>query len=204
LIVSPRSEQTFRLGGHDGAEDVSKSIQSFGFQTTGESPKQLSGNYFCAWMPALWNEKELCGLVFELQLPDPTGDKATPRYFFHLTFGQRVVPDEDGVELPNRWAARDEALAVVRDLAKPEVGGSSRRWASWFLEVADEPATERDRARTAAALRPRAPDGPMGMRKKLPSGRDRERSKTSLVNATPQHRTGIRKKQSSAVIGVNV
>jgi hypothetical protein len=89
-------------------------------------------------MPALWNEKELCGLVFELQLPDPTGDKATPRYFFHLTFGQRVVPDEDGVELPNRWAARDEALAVVRDLAKPEVGGSSRRWASWFLEVADE------------------------------------------------------------------
>src|SRR5262249_9544622 len=56
----------------------------------------------------------------------------------HLRFGQRTVPDEEGVELPNRGAARDEALAVVRDLANPEHGGHSRRWASWFLEVADE------------------------------------------------------------------
>jgi hypothetical protein len=61
-----------------------------------------------------------------------------PRYFFHLSFGQRTVPDEEGVELPNRTAARDEALAVVRDLANPEHNGHSRRWASWFLEVADE------------------------------------------------------------------
>jgi hypothetical protein len=61
-----------------------------------------------------------------------------PRYFFHLSFGQRTVPDEEGVELPNRAAARDEALAVVRDLANPEFRGNPRRWASWFLEVADE------------------------------------------------------------------
>ena len=61
-----------------------------------------------------------------------------PRYFFNLSFGQRTVPDEEGVELPNRMAARDEALAVVRDLANPEHSGCSRRWASWFLEVADE------------------------------------------------------------------
>jgi uncharacterized protein DUF6894 len=61
-----------------------------------------------------------------------------PRYFFHLSFGQRVVPDEDGIELANRTAARDEAVAVVSDLANPEIGGNSRRWASWFLEVADE------------------------------------------------------------------
>jgi hypothetical protein len=65
-------------------------------------------------------------------------EKAMPRYFFNLRFGQRVVPDEEGVELPNRSAARDEALAVVRDLANPEVEGTRRRWASWFLEVADE------------------------------------------------------------------
>src|SRR5262249_43014563 len=26
----------------------------------------------------------------------------------------------------------------VRDLANPQIGGNSRRWASWFLEVADE------------------------------------------------------------------
>jgi len=61
-----------------------------------------------------------------------------PRYFFHLSFGQRTVPDEEGVELPNRAAARDEALAVVHDLANPELRGNPRRWASWFLEVADE------------------------------------------------------------------
>jgi hypothetical protein len=61
-----------------------------------------------------------------------------PRYFFHLSFGQRVVPDEEGVGLANRTAARDEALAVVRDLANPKVESGPRRWASWFLEVADE------------------------------------------------------------------
>jgi Domain of unknown function (DUF6894) len=61
-----------------------------------------------------------------------------PRYFFHLSFGQRTISDEDGVDLPNRAAARDEALAVVRDLADPEHRGNPRRWASWFLEVADE------------------------------------------------------------------
>jgi uncharacterized protein DUF6894 len=61
-----------------------------------------------------------------------------PRYFFHLSFGERVAPDEEGTELPNRLAARNEALAIVRDLANPEIGGSTRRWASWFIEVADE------------------------------------------------------------------
>jgi hypothetical protein len=60
-----------------------------------------------------------------------------PRYFFHLSFGQRLVPDEEGFELPSRSAACTEALAVVRDLTNPELSGGSRRWASWFLEVAD-------------------------------------------------------------------
>jgi hypothetical protein len=61
-----------------------------------------------------------------------------PLYFFHLSFGHRIVPDEEGVELPNRSAAREEALAVIRDLSNPEVAGNRRRWASWFLQVADE------------------------------------------------------------------
>jgi hypothetical protein len=61
-----------------------------------------------------------------------------PLYFFHLTFGDRTVPDDEGVRLPDRSAAREEALAVIRDLADPEVAGHPRRWASWFLEVADE------------------------------------------------------------------
>ena len=57
-----------------------------------------------------------------------------PRYFFHLRFGRRFLPDDEGIELRNRTAARDEALAVVRDPANP----GRQRWASWFLEVADE------------------------------------------------------------------
>jgi len=61
-----------------------------------------------------------------------------PLYFFHLSFGDRTVADDEGVELPDRSAARAEALAVIRDLANPEVAGNPRRWASWFLQVADD------------------------------------------------------------------
>ena len=61
-----------------------------------------------------------------------------PLYFFHLSFGDSILPDDEGVELPNRSAAHVEALAVIRDLSNPEVAGNPRRWASWFLQVADE------------------------------------------------------------------
>src|SRR5215469_1843798 len=61
-----------------------------------------------------------------------------PLYFFHLNFRHRVLPDEEGVELPNRPAAREEALPVVRDLPDPTIGCNTRRWVSWFLQVADD------------------------------------------------------------------
>jgi Domain of unknown function (DUF6894) len=61
-----------------------------------------------------------------------------PRYFFHLRSGRRLLQDEEGIELRDRTAARDEALAVVRDLANPDVEGTQRRWSNWLLEVADE------------------------------------------------------------------
>jgi hypothetical protein len=61
-----------------------------------------------------------------------------PRYFFHLRFERRFVPDDEGIELRNRTAARDEVLAVVRDLTNPRIKVGRQRWASWFLEVADE------------------------------------------------------------------
>jgi hypothetical protein len=56
-----------------------------------------------------------------------------PRYFFHLSFGDRLLPDEEGIELASRSAARQEARAVVRELS----GSVANRWASWFLRVAD-------------------------------------------------------------------
>ena len=61
-----------------------------------------------------------------------------PHYFFHLAFGTRTVLDEEGIELPDRSAARAEALAVIRELSDAPTGGNSRRWAGWFLQLADE------------------------------------------------------------------
>ena len=58
-----------------------------------------------------------------------------PIYYFHLSFGERMLPDEEGMQLPNRAAAREEALAVIEDLSDRAAG---RRWASWFLDVTDE------------------------------------------------------------------
>src|SRR5262245_52807986 len=61
-----------------------------------------------------------------------------PHYFFHLAFGTRTVPDEEGIELPDRSAARAEALAAIRELSDARTGRNSRRWAGWFLQLADE------------------------------------------------------------------
>src|SRR5215475_859902 len=61
-----------------------------------------------------------------------------PHYFFHLAYGTRTVLDEEGIELPDRSAARAEALAAIRELSDARTGGNSRRWAGWFLQLADE------------------------------------------------------------------
>jgi len=61
-----------------------------------------------------------------------------PHYFFHLAFGDRLVPDEEGVELASRSEARGEAEAVIRELSAAQSVGNPRRWAGWFLQVADE------------------------------------------------------------------
>ena|SRR5947209_3811608 len=60
-----------------------------------------------------------------------------PRYFFHLSFGDRTWPDDEGIELPSRAAARTEAAGIVDDLAHRGATESPRRWAGWFLCVAD-------------------------------------------------------------------
>ena len=89
-----------------------------------------------------------------------SGDKLCRAIFF--SFGQRVLPDEEGIELSNRTAARDEALAVVRDLANSGVEGSRRRWAGWFLQVEEtgsnlsqghRPSCARDRGAGASCRR---------------------------------------------------
>jgi hypothetical protein len=57
-----------------------------------------------------------------------------PLYYFHLSFGSRTLSDEEGVDLPNRAAARQEALAVARDLAARK---DPKGLAGWSLQVAD-------------------------------------------------------------------
>ena len=44
-----------------------------------------------------------------------------PRYFLHLVDGERLV-DEDGQELPDLNAAREEAIRNVRSIMADEVG----------------------------------------------------------------------------------
>jgi hypothetical protein len=40
------------------------------------------------------------------------------RFFFHVREGERLVRDEEGSECPDLAAAREEAKASARDLAK--------------------------------------------------------------------------------------
>jgi len=81
-----------------------------------------------------------------------------PLYFFHLSLGNRLLFDEEGVELESRSDARAEALAVIRDMSSEvfsaqvsstqvssaqvissqAAGRNSRRWKGWFLHVADD------------------------------------------------------------------
>src|SRR5262245_35886786 len=61
-----------------------------------------------------------------------------PLYFFHLSFVDGTMRDDECVELPNRADAGEEEAAAIRNLSDPEVAGNRRRWASCFLQVADE------------------------------------------------------------------
>src|SRR5262249_43456547 len=61
-----------------------------------------------------------------------------PHYFFHLAFGTRTVLDEEGVERPDRPAARAGALAALGGLPDAPTGGISRGGGGWFLKLADE------------------------------------------------------------------
>jgi hypothetical protein len=112
-----------------------------------------------------------------------------PLYFFHLSFGDRTVPDEEGVELPSRSAAHKEALAVIRDLADPEVAGNPRRWASWFLQVADE-----------GGEFLRVPIGHPALEVVTPNGRQAEAERSQQEPARPATTVAVRGGRRSAML----
>jgi len=60
-----------------------------------------------------------------------------PRYFFKLTNGKEMLSNHGGVDLPGNAAARDDALALARDLKR----GQTMRgwnWAGWFVTITDQ------------------------------------------------------------------
>jgi hypothetical protein len=73
-----------------------------------------------------------------LGLGSMSRSKIMPIFYFHLGFAGRILSDDEGTELPDRPAARAEAVAVMREIA-PVLGrrGPEQR-ADGFLRVADE------------------------------------------------------------------
>ena len=59
-----------------------------------------------------------------------------PRYFFHVHDGSSTR-DEEGTELPDIFAAQEEAIHLSGELLR-EMGGKFWNGTEWGLEVTDE------------------------------------------------------------------
>ena len=60
-----------------------------------------------------------------------------PRYHFDLTDGSESVTHAQGIELPGNAAAREEAVALARELKDGKVM-PGRNWDGWFVEIKDD------------------------------------------------------------------
>jgi hypothetical protein len=59
------------------------------------------------------------------------------RYYFHLTDGRHVLDNHRGIDVSGNAAARDNALALARDLKHGAVM-PGRDWGGWFVAIVDE------------------------------------------------------------------
>lgn len=59
-----------------------------------------------------------------------------PRYFFHIHDGADL-PDDEGTDLPNLDAARNDAVRLSGEMLR-DSGGSFWNSGEWSVEVADE------------------------------------------------------------------
>lgn len=62
---------------------------------------------------------------------------AVPRYFLHICNGTGFVEDDEGLELPDREAARHAAMEGLRDITASELRAGQLNMAS-FIEIEDE------------------------------------------------------------------
>jgi hypothetical protein len=60
-----------------------------------------------------------------------------PRYYFHLTDGKQVLNNHQGIDLSGNAAAREDALALARDLKHGAVM-PGWNWTGWFVGVVDQ------------------------------------------------------------------
>jgi hypothetical protein len=59
-----------------------------------------------------------------------------PRYFFHVHDGSSTI-DSEGTELPDIFAAQEQAILLSGELLR-EMGGKFWNGEEWSLEVTDE------------------------------------------------------------------
>ena len=105
-----------------------------------------------------------------------------PVYFFDLHSRQRQFLDDEGTELPSPLAARDEALAAVRELTNPSAGASptgSSPDAIPPMLVSARPA-DRDLPLGRVQEAP-PPQSPTGTRGQAGFGRAAERDRSILL-----------------------
>jgi hypothetical protein len=75
-----------------------------------------------------------------------------PRYFFHIRDGWEVIPDEEGIEFPDRCLAEVEGYDSARDLAVA-ADSEGRSIAACAVEITDEAGTILRRIRVEPVYR---------------------------------------------------
>lgn len=63
-----------------------------------------------------------------------------PRYYFHVTEGLAMLPDELGTELPDLAAVRSAAITACGEMLK-DIDGQLPRSGEWRMDVTDEAGT---------------------------------------------------------------
>jgi hypothetical protein len=59
------------------------------------------------------------------------------RFYFHLTNGEDVIHDEEGVQVYDLRAALTAAMEVIQEL-RAEDGSLTEEWQGWRMEITDE------------------------------------------------------------------